>query len=80
MRKAQLALAASAGFPAMIVAGTAAADPYKWCAVYSGRGGPNCGFVTLAQCQATVSGIGGFCNVNQFYTGPEQRPRKHARG
>ena len=50
----------------------AAADPYPWCAVYSGDAGgaSNCGFVTLAQCQATVNGIGGFCEPNQFYTGP----------
>jgi Protein of unknown function (DUF3551) len=50
---------------------TAAADPYRWCAIYSGNSGgaTNCGFVTLEQCQATVSGIGGFCNVNLFYDG-----------
>jgi len=27
----------------------------------------NCGFLTLQQCRATVSGIGGFCVPNQFY-------------
>jgi hypothetical protein len=50
------------------------ADPYRWCAQYGRRGGgaSNCGFVTLQQCQATVSGIGGFCVPNQFYTGPER--------
>jgi hypothetical protein len=44
-------------------------DPYPWCAVYGGRGGggTNCGFTTWEQCMATVSGIGGFCNRNQFY-------------
>ena len=44
-------------------------DPYPWCAVYSGRGGgaSNCGFSTWQQCMATVSGIGGFCEPNQFY-------------
>jgi len=57
------------------------ADPYKWCAVYSGDmdGGTNCGFVTIEQCRATVSGIGGFCNPNPFYTGPAERPAKRAR-
>lgn len=57
------------------------ADPYKWCAVYSGgwAGGTNCGFVTIEQCRATVSGIGGFCEPNQFYTGPAERPAKRAR-
>jgi hypothetical protein len=44
-------------------------DPYPWCAQYSGDGGggSNCGFLTIAQCRADVSGIGGFCVPNQFY-------------
>jgi hypothetical protein len=44
-------------------------DPYPWCAVYGGRSGgaSNCGFLTLQQCMATVSGIGGSCQPNQFY-------------
>jgi hypothetical protein len=28
---------------------------------------------------ATVSGIGGFCEPNQFYTGPERPPKRHKR-
>jgi len=54
-------------------------DPYPWCAVYGGRdgGGTNCGFLTLEQCRATVSGIGGSCELNQFYNpGPGKRSRK----
>jgi hypothetical protein len=54
-------------------------DPYPWCAVYSGDGGggTNCGFLTIEQCRATVSGIGGFCAPNQFYNpGPAARARK----
>ena len=45
-------------------------DPYPWCAQYSGDGGggENCGFLTIQQCRATVSGIGGFCVPNQFYS------------
>ena len=62
---------------------TAQADPYKWCALYNaGRGGgaQNCYFMTYQQCQAAVSGVGGFCMVNQFYDGkpivtPEERGR-----
>ena len=56
-------------------------DPYRWCAVYSGRGGgaTNCGFITLAQCRATVSGIGGFCEPNQFYHGQQAPVRKRKR-
>jgi len=54
-------------------------DPYPWCAVYAGRGGggTNCGFLTIEQCRATVSGIGGFCTPNQFYNPrPGSRTRK----
>jgi hypothetical protein len=44
-------------------------DPYPWCAAYGGSwsGTSNCGFKTLQQCMATVSGIGGSCEPNQFY-------------
>lgn len=47
----------------------AEAQNYPWCATYSmGMGGSqNCGFVTYEQCQATVSGIGGFCDRNTQY-------------
>ena len=62
-----------------LVASPAAADPYKWCAAYR-NGSNNCGFTTIEQCQASVSGVGGSCVPNQFYTGPEkssaQRPQK----
>lgn len=51
----------------------AASDPYRWCAQYNGSGGgENCYFVTIEQCQAAVSGVGGFCRPNPFYTGPDQ--------
>src|SRR5262245_28550103 len=53
-------------------------DNTRWCANYDsarGMGGQNCGFFTLEQCRATVSGIGGFCVINQFYNpcGPAGR-------
>jgi hypothetical protein len=49
----------------------AQADSYRWCAEYGGGrgGGTNCYFHTIQQCQAAVSGNGGFCRVNGFYTG-----------
>jgi len=56
--------------------GPAQADPYRWCAEYGGGrggGGTNCYFVTIQQCRAAVSGTGGFCRRNTFYTGPEGR-------
>ena len=66
---------------------TARADPYRWCAVYGGSadGGGSCSFITLEQCRAAVSGVGGFCEPNQFYDGrpvvtPEDRPVRSRRG
>ena len=46
-------------------AGATCADPYKWCAVDDSGGGTNCGFVTLEQCRATISGKGGSCEPKQ---------------
>jgi Protein of unknown function (DUF3551) len=60
----------------------AQADPYKWCAQYGGgRGGGarNCGFVSFEQCMQTIRGMGGFCERNAFYTGPEERRVRRSR-
>jgi hypothetical protein len=46
----------------------------KWCAQYGPDGGRNCGFATFEQCQTTVSGVGGFCEQNPFYTGSDKQP------
>jgi hypothetical protein len=56
------------------ITSSATADPYPWCANYGTPGGTNCGFVTIEQCRVTISGMGGFCEPNQFYTGPENSP------
>ena len=51
-------------------------DPYKWCAEYSdapGGGGTDCGFLTIEQCRAAISGVGGSCEFNQFYN-PRRSP------
>lgn len=55
---------------------------YPWCAIYSERtvGATNCGFSTLAQCRATVSGIGGGCVQNPAYDPPVSRPRPKRHG
>jgi hypothetical protein len=37
-----------------------------WCARDT-KGGTNCGFHTFAQCQADISGLGGFCSPNPFF-------------
>jgi len=59
----------------------AQADPYRWCATYgTGFGGAeSCYFMTVEQCWASVSGLGGFCRPNNFYDGkpamtPEDAP------
>lgn len=79
MRSGIIVLATIAA--AMTATSAAHADPYKWCAVYSGRdyGATNCGFITYKQCLDTISGIGGYCTPNPFYTGPEAQPRKRKR-
>ncbi len=56
---------------------SAGAEEYPWCAVYSDHdlGATNCGFVSYAQCLATISGIGGSCRPNLRY--PDVRVRTH---
>jgi hypothetical protein len=61
-------------FPALVsvYATPAHADPYRWCADYGGGrggGGTNCYFMTIQQCRAAISGVGGFCRENGFYDG-----------
>ncbi len=74
------ALAAS-----LLLAPTAGkAQVYPWCAQYGGHmgGASNCGFVTIEQCQATISGNGGFCVRNPFHPDWDQSKRsrpKHRR-
>ena len=38
------------------------AQAARWCAHYGGQGGTNCGFHSYEQCQAAISGNGGFCS------------------
>jgi hypothetical protein len=46
----------------------AAAVEYPWCADLGQElGATNCGFTTIEQCRATISGVGGFCVPNPFY-------------
>lgn len=69
MRHFLIAVGILCGFA---LSGTAAsAQNYPWCAQYGGKmgGAQNCGFSTFAQCQAALSGNGGFCNRNTQYTG-----------
>jgi Protein of unknown function (DUF3551) len=57
----------------------AQAQNYPWCADYAGFGSQNCGFTTIQQCQAALSGNGGFCNANTQYISPSAQPAPRAR-
>jgi predicted S18 family serine protease len=47
----------------VLAAASAPAAAAQYCAFYTSDGG-NCGFSSLQQCSATVSGVGGFCFVS----------------
>jgi hypothetical protein len=76
-------------FAALFLSTIGAHADGTWCAQYSAQGGgTNCGFYSFEQCQATVSGIGGFCMRNPFTLGsagsaygyaaePRSRYRRH---
>jgi hypothetical protein len=54
-------------FAALFLSTISAHADGTWCARYSTPGGAsNCGFYSFQQCQATVRGIGGFCQQNPF--------------
>lgn len=47
---------------------------YRW-----GGEDTECGFTSLAQCQASAAGLGAMCIDNPYYAGPSpDRPRKPA--
>jgi hypothetical protein len=48
----------------------------------SGLGATNCGFLTIEQCRATLTGGASFCVPNQFYNpgGPAKRTRSQQEG
>lgn len=77
LRSAVLSAALTLGFilsPQAIGVALAGIE-YPWCAVYreSTVGATNCGFSTLSQCRATISGVGGMCTPNPAYAGPPPR-------
>lgn len=66
----------------IIVAGPARAQNYPWCAYYAmgdDGGGTNCGFVSYEQCMTTLSGMGGFCMLNNQYRPPPGSSQRRAR-
>jgi hypothetical protein len=60
------------------IGSSAQAQNYPWCADYAGFGSQNCGFTTIQQCQAALSGNGGFCNANTQYVPPGGQPTPRA--
>lgn len=50
---------------APMLGGSASGQSARWCAIYSAGGGTNCGFVSIDQCRASVSGVGGVCEPRQ---------------
>ena len=77
MTKYLIAAAALMTFAAINAPSARAEVQYPWCAYYGhfGNQATNCGFTSLRQCQATVHGIGGYCDRNPRY----RAPRKHRR-
>lgn len=78
MTKYLIVFAAAATLTAFAVPQAKAEIEYPWCAIYGGRGGggTNCGFSTLQQCMATISGIGGSCERNPMYPSRTKRPHR----
>ena len=78
MHKAVCRLAVVVWMAVMLLAATSTADAeqlYPWCAYYSGLfSATNCGFDTLEQCRAAISGIGGMCQPNRHIRHPRKKP------
>ena len=68
----RLVLLAAVATIAMLASHTAQAREYPWCAHYGGvdNDSTNCGFSTIEQCRAAISGVGGFCQTNPRYIPP----------
>jgi hypothetical protein len=84
MRKSLYAITAAAITAITLAASVKPSEAlivYPWCANYGGRhmgGAPNCGFVTYAQCMATIQGLGGWCGQNPWYEPPPPRRGRRA--
>jgi hypothetical protein len=62
----RVALVAAAALAAgLVVSAPASAQQGSYCAVAGGIGAySNCYYYSFAQCQAAVSGVGGYCQIN----------------
>jgi hypothetical protein len=52
---------------------------YPWCTVGSVSGGGTCYYATLEQCQASLSGGGGYCQPNPRATAMASTPAPKVR-
>jgi hypothetical protein len=81
MRSAMLAILAlsAATIATVAVSSPAAAYDYPYCIQGRGVGIPgDCQYSSYAQCMATASGRGVYCNINpRVAFGPQQRMRIH---
>jgi hypothetical protein len=79
-RQASIVLAAVLA-TAVLAPSPSRAIEYPWCAVLGGSSDSprNCGFVSFEQCLGYVHGLGGFCERNSFYTGPDKQPTRKPR-
>jgi hypothetical protein len=69
----------TATLPFLLMPASAQAQNYPWCAEYGMQGTSNCGFVTVQQCMAALSGNGGWCVQNPMYRpGPDGPPPRRA--
>jgi hypothetical protein len=78
MRPIFIASALVAFVPIVLTSAAAQERQYPWCARY-GWTTYNCGFVSYAQCRATTSGVGGYCEPNPRFVEGEQRRKKQNR-
>jgi uncharacterized protein DUF3551 len=69
-----VATAAALGLVATSISSAKAEISYPWCALYGDHGMRNCGFSTLEQCRAAISGNGGYCEPNLMYRPAAETP------
>jgi Protein of unknown function (DUF3551) len=79
MQRMLLVLAAAMAALVADIRPSAAREWYPWCAqYYDMRSATECSFTTFAQCQASISGIGGNC-IQNWYPPPTTEPRRDRR-
>jgi Protein of unknown function (DUF3551) len=64
LTRVAIVLVASVLACASMTAPLHAQSPAPYCAQFSDGTSPSCTFATLQQCNASISGVGGVCNLN----------------